>query len=966
MKKRITFALALSAMAAFAQNLLVNPSFEELTADGLPQGWNILRNNAADAALVSEKETAFDGKLAVRIENKGENADKSQLIWIQSGFEDKMKQLATGTTMEVSVMAYAVDKPAMGRIYMESIKAHRCYIIEKTIAPGKWQKLSQRFAIEDVDYANPYVCIQLLGNGNIIFDGAYLGPVGENPWTLVKPDNGNFVLNGSAEEPIEGGFWNIINRTANGAAASIDGQKASHGSHSFRLSSPLKPDGMISWLYNIPIEILKTIEPGTELAIMYDANVGSNPDTKFQCYAEFTQNGKYIGTFMSDEKTVYAGWETQIFKFQMPQEKPTNGYIVVQLLTAGYFNFDNVKLIPASSLPPSEAVISANDYCRFLNQPRNSNFIAPQVPSKLTLECFLPDPRLHVELAVIDGDIVKSWDIGDLPVRKTATVEIDLPTLAPEAYELKYTSGNLTDYDWFRVSEKDSLRVKFDDNDILLVDGAHFFPIGICTPLRNPDAMRIYSLSGINAISAGLAELDADVNEYYTLALAKFGLRSFEWNDWGYRNEPVDEIRKRYMRKSEILKGKKGFICFLSDEAMWGNVSIDSMRKYYRLMFKYAPDYPAWVNHAPRLSGSPDLPRQSFDNGRRFSRAGNMTGADIYPIPEGHGHNDLENRTMSCVGDYTDICRRLTWDTKPVWMVLQAFGWSEEGGKLNAENPRPTEKELRFMVWNAITHGARGIVWYGAGCFDVYSEWWAMFAKINLELKAVTDLMPLSPIEEVKNLPKGVRGIRGKGYAVYVNENKTEAVVEGQPLGERCVRLLVDGKPLAIAAPQRFRPEKQSLGKELAYEVGDIDVAGDWVAHPEFSSTPNATVFSMQKFNLETLPKKAVLYASADDFSRISLNGKDLGHRFNGNSTITIMDVTSFLHTGENTMAVTLTNSSGPMGVRYEIRMDGKSVSSGNDTLFSKDGKADWVKPHNYGKVHTSFWYRQIDIRRIK
>ncbi|MBO4344267.1 MAG: hypothetical protein J5833_00840, partial [Victivallales bacterium] len=646
--------------------------------------------------------------------------------------------------------------------------------------------------------------------------------------------------------------------------------------------------------------------------------------------------------------------------------RPTNGYLVLQLMTEGYVNFDDVKMVPADTLPKSEAVLAANDYCRFLNQPRNSNFIMPNVPSELTLECHVPDSKLHVELAVIDGDAVKSWDFDSLPVRETTTVRIDLPTLPPEAYELKYTSGKLVDYDWFRVSEKDNLRVKFDENDILLVDGEHFFPIGICTPLQNLDAMRVYSQSGINSISAGLADLDPAKNEYFTLALAKYGLNAFEWNDWGYYSQTVDEIRSQYKRKSEILKGRKGFICFLSDEAMWGGVSVDSIRKYYRLMFKYAPDYPAWINHAPRLSGSPDMPKQSFDNGRRFARAGNLTGADIYPIPEGHGHNDLKNRTMSCVGDYTDICRSLAWDTKPVWMILQAFGWSEEGGKLNAENPRPTEKELRFMVWNAITHGARGIVWYGAGCFDVYSEWWAMFAKINFEIKAITDLMAKSPIEELKGLPNGVRGIRGKGYAVYVNENKAEAVVEGQPLEERGVRLLVDGKPLAIAAPPRFKPEEQSLGRELEFEVREMDVAGDWVAHPDYASTPKAIVFSRQKFNLEALPKKAVLYASADDFSRISLNGKDLGHDFNNRNILTIMDVTRFLQAGENTMEVKLTNASGPTGLRYEIRMDGKSVSSGDETLFSKDGKADWVKPHNYGKEYPRAWFHQTSIIRIK
>ena len=134
---------------------------------------------------------------------------------------------------------------------------------------------------------------------------------------------------------------------------------------------------MVAWIYHFPVEFYDMIAPGAEMAVIYDANNQSNPGTKFRCYTEFTRNGKYIGTFESEEKTVYAGWGQQIFKFRMPLERPTNGYLVLQLMTEGYVNFDDVKMVPADTLPKSEAVLSANDYCRFLNQPRNSNFIMP-------------------------------------------------------------------------------------------------------------------------------------------------------------------------------------------------------------------------------------------------------------------------------------------------------------------------------------------------------------------------------------------------------------------------------------------------------------------------------------------------------------------------------------------------------------------------------------------------------------
>ncbi len=965
MMKRTISALVFVALAAFAQNLLENPSFEELNDKGLPKGWIPLNNHKIEKALTIETEKTFDGKRAARIDYHDTERKNVQLLWQHQNLAAKIKQLKPGTQLELSIFAYAVDKPAKARIYFESIKAKKCYICERNLTANKWEKLIVRFAIEDVEYINPYVYAQLLGNGSVIFDCAYLGPVGGNKRTTLKIENGNYVFNGGAEDACEGSGWDVINRTKNGAKAYRDGQRSKTGSYSFRLESENKPDGMIAWMYHFPVEVFDLIEPGTEMAVVYDANNHSNPGTKFRCYTEFMRNGKFIGTSVSQTTSVYAGWGQQVFKFKMPQEYPTSGYLVVQLMTEGYFNFDNVKVVRADTLPKSEAVLSANDYCRFLKQPRNSNYIMPDVPSELTLECYVPDSKLHVELAVIDGGIVKSWDFADLPIRKTASVKIDLPKLSPEAYELKYTSGKLTDYDWFRVSQKDDLRVKYDENNILLVDGKHFFPIGICTPSRDLDSMRVYGKSGINVINCICSGGD-QVTEYFVPALKKYGLKSMEWNNWGWVHKtPEEEIRKKYIKIANELRKQETVICFLSDEAMWGGVNVDSMRKYFRLMFKYCPDYPAWINHAPRLTGSPDLPNQSFDNGRRFSRSGNLTGADIYPIPEGHGHNNLKNRTMSCVGEYTDLCRELTWDTKPVWMIIQAFGWSEEGGKLNDKNPRPTEKQLRFMIWNAITHGARGIVWYGAGCKDVYSEWWTVFAKVNLELKALTDLMMLSPIEDIKGLPEGVRGIRGRGYAVYVNENKTEAVADGRTIEPQGVVFVTD-KPLAVTKPPRFVPEKQSLGIQLDFEIGPCEVKGDWVAHPKHTNTPYTTVFSMQKFNLEALPKEAVLHASADDKSRISINGKDLGHDFDGHRRVSMMDITRFLKVGENTIEVQLTNMTGPTGLRYEIRMDGKSITSGDDTLFSKDGKTDWVKPHNIGKVYAKSWYSETEILRFK
>jgi len=114
--------------------------------------------------------------------------------------------------------------------------------------------------------------------------------------------------------------------------------------------------------------------------------------------------------------------------------------------------------------------------------------------------------------------------------------------------------------------------------------------------------------------------------------------------------------------------------------------------------------HPIWFNHAPRNEMA-DL--------RAFGALADAVGCDIYPVPlhPQVGHSDLADRTLSCVGAYT---RRMDASApgKAVWMVLQGFGWKDLGHGDDAMR-RPTQAELRFMVRDAIVHGADGILFWG-------------------------------------------------------------------------------------------------------------------------------------------------------------------------------------------------------------------------------------------------------------
>lgn len=115
---------------------------------------------------------------------------------------------------------------------------------------------------------------------------------------------------------------------------------------------------------------------------------------------------------------------------------------------------------------------------------------------------------------------------------------------------------------------------------------------------------------------------------------------------------------------------------------------------------------PIWMNHAPR---------NTLLDLRDFSKSYDIVGCDIYPAPAGEdsGNGDLSNRSLSSVGDFTERMKSIA-PGRAVWMVPQGFGWEDLfGDAYKADGRRPTRAEMRFMLWETIVHGARGVLIWG-------------------------------------------------------------------------------------------------------------------------------------------------------------------------------------------------------------------------------------------------------------
>lgn len=141
-----------------------------------------------------------------------------------------------------------------------------------------------------------------------------------------------------------------------------------------------------------------------------------------------------------------------------------------------------------------------------------------------------------------------------------------------------------------------------------------------------------------------------------------------------------------------------------ADEPAWGGVSIPGLVTGYQIIKELDPDHPVLMNHAPR---------NTIEELRAYCVAADVTGADIYPVSVPMGkHSGLPNKEMSVVGDYTLRMREVVYDQKPIVMVLQ-ITWS---GVLPPNNVlvRPTFYQQRYMTYQAIICGAKGLAWFGS------------------------------------------------------------------------------------------------------------------------------------------------------------------------------------------------------------------------------------------------------------
>ena len=391
----------------------------------------------------------------------------------------------------------------------------------------------------------------------------------------------------------------------------------------------------------------------------------------------------------------------------------------------------------------------------------------------------------------------------------------------------------------------------------LLVDGQPVFPLGLSDPpplgstapngrdawaevasagtgfVRN---YTVWTQVGLNEQQIAVGEqLDAAPAHGLQLWLALAGVD----NDLSHQ-ALLDQVVNTF-------KGHPGLGAWKgSDEPAHAHVPAAGCVAVYHHLKQVDPHHPVVIIEAPRGPGptpqSPDE-RLTLAAVRPYAAACDVHGIDIYPIPPGaHAGGPPVNTDISVVGDMTSLIARASTQ-KAIWTTLQ-IAWT---GTL-PPNPVvfPTLQQARFMAYNAVISGARGLFFFGGhlkgamNAADRARGWnWTYWNNVQrLLLEELSDpdhrralLAPRAQLTITANAPDIALSARTTGGFLYLIAVRKSPSASG--------RIHFSGLPAAI-----------SHGTVLAHPGGNparpVTVTNGGFTDPSPFAPHNARVYRLQ------------------------------------------------------------------------------------------------------------------------
>jgi hypothetical protein len=238
------------------------------------------------------------------------------------------------------------------------------------------------------------------------------------------------------------------------------------------------------------------------------------------------------------------------------------------------------------------------------------------------------------------------------------------------------------------------------------------FPLALSNGPPTTAGLKRVAAAGATHVRTGIPDWSLELadgqlqNERAKLDAAQAaGLRCWVWLG-ATPNLPPRPGSDRERLLTRIVDGLKGHPAIGAwkgiDEPAWGKVPAAGLVRAYRKIKQLDPTHPLVLIQAPRATAAQLAP---------YRPACDVMGVDIYPVSYPPGiHAGGRNRDLSVVGDVTRTLVAAA-RAKPVWTTLQ-IAWS--GVTKPGAVPRfPTLHDERFMAYQAIVAGARGLAFFG-------------------------------------------------------------------------------------------------------------------------------------------------------------------------------------------------------------------------------------------------------------
>jgi len=322
---------------------------------------------------------------------------------------------------------------------------------------------------------------------------------------------------------------------------------------------------------------------------------------------------------------------------------------------------------------------------------------------------------------------------------------------------------------------------------VLHRDGQPLFPLGMYERPRNDDEWRAWSEAGVNLVCCHSRE---QLDE-----AARWGM--FGW-------VPVPAVLAEGDDGAELaaaVEAGKDHPALAAweapDEAIWGtgrvaegvhemsvwrlspdvvakvvarqDAVVAGLERGTRLIRRLDPGRPIWLNEAVN---------SDQETLARCASSLDVVGFDWYPIPS------RPERPMNLMGKHVERFGR-TAPRRELWIVEQAFSWPHV---VRTEDPDvlPTADELRFMAWQAIIHGATGLLWWGSFSTDRSTGF------MDALMSVVAEFRGLHPLLHAGELPNVRIDTYFRQYPTVLGIGHLARRVRDPRLGDRALLVLVN------------------------------------------------------------------------------------------------------------------------------------------------------------------------------